>query len=47
MERAQADIKDRVVDLSMMLTKKVLAKNIEREVYTEIIDEFISEVGND
>lgn len=47
MERAQADIKDRVVELSMMLTKKVLAKNIEPEVYTEIIDEFISEVGND
>ncbi|MEG2354206.1 MAG: F0F1 ATP synthase subunit B [Clostridium sp.] len=47
MERTKADIKDQVVDLAMLLTKKVLDQNIEPSVYTDIIDEFIAEVGNE
>ena len=44
-ERAESEIKKQVVDLSIILTAKVLEKSIDEDEHRKLIEEFIDKVG--
>lgn len=46
-KKAQADIKKEIVDVSALLTEKMLRREIRQEDHREIIDSVISEIGDD
>ena len=39
-------LKKEAIDLALDLSRKVIEKNIDEEKHRELIDEFISKVGN-
>lgn len=45
-EKAEFQLKKEAIDLAVELSKKVIEKNIDEEKNRQLIDEFISEVGN-
>ena len=45
-EKVEYQLKKEAIDLALELSKKVIEKNIDEEKNRELIDEFISEVGN-
>ena len=46
-ERAKVEIeREKAIDLALELSRKVIEKNIDEEKNRQLIDEFISEVGN-
>lgn len=45
-KKAQSQLKFEAVDLAMELSQKIIKKNIDEEKNRELIDEFISNVGN-
>ena len=45
-EKAEYALKKEAIDLALELSKKVIEKNIDEEKNRQLIDEFISEVGN-
>ena len=47
MRRAEGAIKDEIVDVSTLLTKKLLEREINADDHKELIDSFINEIGDD
>ena len=45
-EKAQYALKKEAIDLALDLSRKVIEKNIDEEKNRQLIDKFISEVGN-
>ena len=45
-EKAEYALKKEAIDLALDLSRKVIEKNIDEEKNRQLIDEFISEVGN-
>ena len=45
-EKAEFALKKEAIELALELSKKVIQKNIDEEKNRELIDQFISEVGN-
>ena len=45
-EKAEYSLKKEAIDLALDLSRKVIEKNIDEEKNRQLIDEFISEVGN-
>ena len=45
-EKVEDNLKREAIELAIELSKKVIEKNIDEEKNRELIDEFISEVGN-
>ena len=45
-EKAEYGLKKEAIELAVSLSKKVIEKNIDEEKNRELIDKFISEVGN-
>lgn len=45
-EKAEYSLKKEAIELAVELSKKVIEKNIDEEKNRELINEFISEVGN-
>ena len=45
-EKAEYALKKEAIDLALELSRKVIEKNIDEEKNRQLIDEFISEVGN-
>ena len=45
-EKAEYALKKEAIDLALYLSRKVIEKNIDEEKNRQLIDEFISEVGN-
>ncbi|MFD3158252.1 F0F1 ATP synthase subunit B [Haloimpatiens sp. FM7330] len=44
-EKAQHEIKEQVIDLSMVLSEKVLENHIDEEEHRRLINDFIAKVG--
>lgn len=44
--KAESEMKDQVVDLSLVLAQKALEKKMDEEDHKRLIDDFISKVGN-
>ena len=47
MRRAEGAIKDEIVDVSTLLTEKLLEREINSDDHKELIDSFINEIGDD
>ncbi len=47
MRRAESAIKDEIVDVSTLLTEKLLEREINKDDHKELIDSFIDEIGDD
>lgn len=45
-EKAEDEVKSRTIELSLELSKKALEKSIDEKMHRELIEKFISEVGN-
>jgi|SRR3712207_1634401 len=45
-EKAEDEIKSRTIELSLELSKKALERTIDEKMHRELIEEFISKVGN-
>ena len=45
-EKVEYQLKKEAIDLALELSTKVIEKNIDKEKNKELIDEFITEVGN-
>jgi F-type H+-transporting ATPase subunit b len=45
-EKAQAEIKEQVIELALMLSEKALEESINEETHRRLINDFISKVGN-
>lgn len=45
-EKARAEIKEEIIDLSLQLSTKILEKEIDENKHRELIDEFIAKVGS-
>ncbi|EDS78057.1 F0F1 ATP synthase subunit B [Clostridium massiliodielmoense] len=45
-EKAEDEVKNRTIELSLELSKKALERSIDEKMHRELIDEFISKVGN-
>lgn len=45
-EKAEAQLKTQVVDLAMELAEKIIEKNIDEDKNRELIEDFITKVGN-
>ncbi|WP_461206698.1 F0F1 ATP synthase subunit B [Clostridium sp. DL1XJH146] len=45
-EKLELEIQEKVIDMAILLSSKVLQKKLEEEDHRKLIDEFISEVGN-
>lgn len=46
MRRAESAIKDEIVDVSALLTEKLLEREINKDDHKELIDSFIEEIGD-
>lgn len=44
-EKAQQEVKEQAIELSIMLSEKVLEKSIDEKEHRRLIDEFIAKVG--
>ena len=44
--KAEEDIKQEIVDISTLLTEKMLSREIKEDDHRELIDSFISEIGD-
>ena len=47
MRRAESAIKDEIVDVSTLLTEKLLEREINKDDHKELIDSFIEKIGED
>ncbi len=45
-EKLEGEMQEKVIDMAILLSSKVLQNKLEEEEHRKLIDEFISEVGN-